>query len=62
VGEFPEYRRELPDVESVIGFRNVIAHGYDAIDDRRVWDTIETELPTLLSHIRALIAEEAELP
>jgi len=62
VGEFPEYRRELPDVESVIGFRNVIAHGYDAIDDRRVWDTIETALPTHLSKVRVLMAKEADLP
>ena len=27
----PEYRR-------IIGFRNIIAHGYDVIDDATLWD------------------------
>lgn len=38
----PEYRR-------IIGFRNIIAHGYDIIDDDSLWDLTQTRVPELLA-------------
>lgn len=45
-----EYRR-------VIAFRNVLIHGYTDVDDRLVWDVVETNLPTLAEEINALASE-----
>jgi len=34
-----------------ISFRNIIAHGYDHIDDDLVWNIIEDDLPELIKSI-----------
>ena len=39
--KIPEYRR-------IIGFRNIIAHGYDIIDDAALWDFAKNRVPELL--------------
>jgi uncharacterized protein with HEPN domain len=56
--EYPEFRERFTDSQQVIGFRNVLAHGYDAIDDARVWEIARVHLPILLAEIRSLIDEE----
>lgn len=43
-----EYRR-------IIAFRNILIHGYDQIDDRLVWDIVETKLPALHRDVAALL-------
>ena len=43
-----EYRR-------IIAFRNILIHGYAEVDDRLVWDVVETKLPLLRREIAALI-------
>jgi uncharacterized protein with HEPN domain len=37
----------IPEHRQIIAFRNVLIHGYDAIDHRRVWDAIQNSLPQL---------------
>ena len=41
----------------IIAFRNVLIHGYADVDDRLVWDVVETSLPTLVEEIDALASE-----
>ena len=41
----------------IIAFRNVLIHGYADVDDRLVWDVVETSLPTLVDEIDALARE-----
>lgn len=41
----------------IISFRNVLIHGYADVDDRLVWDVVETSLPTLVEEINALTSE-----
>ena len=41
--------------QRIIGFRNVIAHGYDAVDSEMVWDAVENHLPKLLADARRLL-------
>lgn len=48
----------LSDVRAIIGFRNVLAHNYDAIDDAKVFEIISTSLPRLLEEARALLPDE----
>jgi uncharacterized protein with HEPN domain len=39
----------------IIDFRNLLIHGYDLIDHRLVWSTIEEEVPVLLAEVEALL-------
>lgn len=48
---FPETFGRISDAEKIIGFRNVLVHGYDMIDDATVWSAIEANLPVLLREI-----------
>jgi uncharacterized protein with HEPN domain len=49
-GRVSEHRR-------IIGFCNILIHGYADVDDRLVWDIVETKLPVLRAEIDALISE-----
>lgn len=42
----------------IIDFRNVLIHGYSIVDDRLVWDIVETRLPALHREITALLDEQ----
>ena len=44
----------IRDYRSIISFRNILAHGYDHIEDRIVWGIIESDLITLSEDIRRL--------
>jgi uncharacterized protein with HEPN domain len=37
--------------KKMIGFRNVLIHGYFRIEIKTVWDTIKNNIPTLKQHI-----------
>ena len=45
----------ITDWRQIIQFRNVIAHGYDIVEDRLVFESIREDLPLLLSELKALI-------
>lgn len=47
-GRISKYRQ-------IVAFRNVLTHGYDLIDDRLVWSTIDEEVPVLLTEVEALL-------
>jgi uncharacterized protein with HEPN domain len=38
-----------------IGFRNVLAHQYDAVDLFTVWDTVQRDLPKLKSLVLSIL-------
>jgi uncharacterized protein with HEPN domain len=39
----------------IIAFRNILIHGYADVDDRLVWDVVQTRLPALQSEIGMLL-------
>jgi uncharacterized protein with HEPN domain len=41
-----------------VSFRNILAHGYDSIDNRIVWGILEEDLGNLLEDVQRLIAEK----
>ena len=43
--------------QRIIAFRNILIHGYAYVDDRLVWDVVETYLSTLGSEIEVLLGE-----
>lgn len=51
--EFADQHGQVP-WRSMRGMRNRIAHGYFDINLDVVWDTVQTALPELLAHLRAL--------
>ncbi|MHB1323343.1 MAG: HepT-like ribonuclease domain-containing protein [Coriobacteriia bacterium] len=40
--------QRVPEAQGVISFRNILAHGYDVIEDEIVYDIAVRKLPTLL--------------
>ena len=52
----PAVLERVRDHRDIISFRNILVHGYDSIDDRIVWDTIETDLGRLIADVDRLLA------
>ena len=53
--DYPEVLNRIPDAQKIIGFRNVLVHGYDIIEDATVWSAIEDNLPALLQEVSTLL-------
>ncbi len=49
--QFPEVATDISEIDQIIGFRNIIAHGYDIVDSEMVWDTIQLCIPQLIEDI-----------
>jgi uncharacterized protein with HEPN domain len=54
-GQHPEILNEIPDHEKIIGFRNVLVHGYDIIDDATVWSAIKDSMPILRHEVEIIL-------
>ena len=52
----PGIEDALVGARTVVDFRNVIAHGYDRLSNRTVWDVAEQHLPYLRERVAALLA------
>lgn len=44
---------KIPEFRSIIGLRNIIAHGYDVVDPMIVWDVVANHVPILAQQIEA---------
>ncbi|MXZ46550.1 MAG: DUF86 domain-containing protein [Chloroflexi bacterium] len=53
----PDVAARITDWRDIIDFRNLLVHGYAAINDRLVWETANDDLPVLRREIEALLAE-----
>jgi uncharacterized protein with HEPN domain len=53
----PGLVQTIGDHRRIIAFRNVIAYGYDSIDDDIVWQVVADKLPSLLAEARRLLAD-----
>ena len=51
----PAMLDKIRDHRNIVSFRNILAHGYDAIDDVVVWGIIEEDLGNLLEDVERLI-------
>ena len=47
----------ISQYKRIIAFRNVLIHEYVDVDDRLVWGVVETNLPTLIPEIDALLED-----
>lgn len=56
--QYPNVSEALPNTREIVGFRNLLAHGYFALDHRRVFDIASSSLPSLIE--KAKLALESE--
>ena len=55
--EAPDLADRVPNLGKIVGFRNVLIHGYAVIEDGRVWEIVTTLLPSLRASITDLLTE-----
>jgi uncharacterized protein with HEPN domain len=46
---------QIGEHRRIIAFRNIIAHGYDGVDDDIIWQAITEKLPVLISDAEKLL-------
>ncbi len=44
----------ITDHQRIIGFRNILAHGYDVVSNELVWDIVENRLAILQQEIEQI--------
>lgn len=49
-----ELAARVPDIADIVGFRNILVHGYAIVDDEQVWHTLG-DLAGLRAALRALV-------
>jgi uncharacterized protein with HEPN domain len=47
----------IPELSRIVGFRNVLIHGYASVDHRIVWGIIETHLGPLRTSLDKVLAQ-----
>jgi uncharacterized protein with HEPN domain len=47
----------ITDWRAIIGFRNVLIHGYGQVNHEKTWDIVQTELPVLRREVDELLAK-----
>ena len=45
----------IRNAREIVSFRNILAHGYDTIDDRIVWDIITHDLDGLIEDVTSFL-------
>jgi len=54
----PDLEASIPDPHGLISMRHFIAHVYDTVDHRALWDTIERDVPVLINRLPALLRDD----
>ena len=53
----PVLAGEIPHVPQIVAFRNLLIHGYAAVEHPRVWRIVGESLPALRTKVAALLDE-----
>ena len=51
----PKTAELIHEHRNIIGFRNVLVHGYDSLDPATVWNVVETKLVDLREQLSRLL-------
>ena len=52
---YPQIAGSVPELPRIIAFRNILVHGYAAIDYDTVWRLVEDKLPELQRNLTMLL-------
>ncbi len=55
-----ELADRLPELRRIIGLRNRIIHGYDAVDEEILWDAVQFKIPLLSEQLSVLLRHAGE--
>lgn len=55
----PALLASIRHARDIISFRNILIHGYDAVDDKIVWGIIQEELDSLLADVGRLLEDKS---
>ena len=50
----PELLAKIDNWKEIIGFRNVIAQGYDVVEDAIIWESVINDLPLLHKQLKEM--------
>ncbi len=53
----PSTASQIPALPRIVAFRNVLIHGYAAVDNRLVWGVVETSLGALGAVLEKLLSD-----
>lgn len=53
----PQVSSSVPELQKIVGFRNVLAHDYSKVNEDVVWDVVKHKIPKLLPHLDRLLRE-----
>ena len=51
---------KIAEHQRIISFRNILIHGYAEIDDRIVWDILQSKLPALSRDVESLLESDTD--
>jgi uncharacterized protein with HEPN domain len=51
----PRLAAEIPDLDRIVAFRNVLVHGYASVDDRVVWEVATERTERLVETLGRLL-------
>ncbi len=57
----PGTAQQITDWRAIIGFRNVLIHGYAIVQHDKTWDIVTSELPTLVREVSSLLATAPDM-
>jgi len=46
---------QITEHRRIVAFRNILIHAYATVDDRLVWDVVESKLPILIREVADLL-------
>jgi uncharacterized protein with HEPN domain len=47
--------QKISEHHRIIGFRNILIHGYDIVDEAIVWQAVTKHLPILVREVKAIL-------
>jgi uncharacterized protein with HEPN domain len=53
-----ELLEKISEHHRIIGFRNILIHGYDIVDEAIVWQAVTNHLPILVGEIKEILSSE----
>jgi len=51
-----ELLERISEHHRIIGFRNILIHGYDIVDEAIVWQAVTKHLPILIAEVKEMLS------